>query len=195
MWVWHIEYYANPEERDRLIAFCRKEGITRLLVQMHYETDRESGAVRRLRQPEDLAALVRQARGAGIVVEALEGDPQWALRERQGTFWPRLDAVLAWHDSQPPESRLSGIHLDIEPYILPEYKSDQKPRVMREYLELLAEVRKRIEGRGLALAADIPFWYDSRPKDQPDNHILDFNGKEQYLSRHVQDVCDYVAWP
>jgi hypothetical protein len=193
MWVWHQQFYANPGERAQLLEFCKQEGITRLLVQIHYEMDRSTGAVRRLSRPEELAALVRQAREAGIAVEALEGDPQWALRARQGSFWEKFEALLAWNESQPPESRLAGIHLDIEPYLLAEYKSEEKPRVMLEYLELLAEVRKRIDGRGLLLAADIPFWYDSRAKEEPDHHIISFNGKEQYLSRHVQDICDYVA--
>ncbi|HXV74590.1 MAG TPA: hypothetical protein VD713_07660, partial [Sphingomonadales bacterium] len=155
--------------------------------------EHESGNVRRLSRGEDLAALVRLARQNGIAVEALEGDPQWALKERQGTFWPKLDALLAWNDAQPPESRLAGLHLDIEPYLLPQYKSSEKQRVMREYLELLTEVRRKLDGRGLLLAADIPFWYDSRGKDEPDNHIILFAGKEQFLSRHVQDICDYVA--
>lgn len=198
MWVWHFECYGDERERNRLLDFSKEHGITRLLVQMHYEADRSSPDPANsvaIRAPDALGDLVECAGRAGILVEALEGDPNWALLSQQGEFWPKFNAILAWNARQPASRKLAGIHLDIEPYILKQFKSDEKPRVMRDYLDLLAEVGRRLkaENTPMTLAADIPFWYDTREEMDPDNHILEYNGKKQYLSRHVQDLCDYVA--
>jgi len=148
-----------------------------------------------VRAPEALAELVRMAAEQGIVVEALDGDPSWALASGQESFWPKLDAILAWNDQQPADAKIVGIHLDIEPYLLKQFKTDEKPRVMREYLEMLGEVSRRLKARNppLTLAADIPFWYDSRQENESDNCFFEFGGKKQPLNRHVQDICDYVA--
>jgi hypothetical protein len=198
MWVWHFECYGNEQERNRLLEFSKKHGITRLLVQMHYEADRSAAdpanAVT-IRAPDALGDLVERAGESGIVVEALEGDPNWALKSQQGEFWPKFNAILAWNLKQPANRRLAGVHLDIEPYLLKQFKSQEKPQVMRDYLDLLTEVDQRLKSQSppLTLAADIPFWYDTREDTDADNHILEYNGKKQYLSRHVQDLCDYVA--
>jgi len=198
MWVWHFECYGDEQERNRLIQFSKAQGITRLLVQIHYEANRsapDSLTAFTIRAPDALGDLIQKADEAGIVVEALDGDPNWALASEQGSFWAKFGTILAWNEKQPLDRRLVGIHLDIEPYLLKQFKSAEKPRVMREYLELLTEVSKRVKAQDppLTLAADIPFWYDSREEKDPENNIFEFNGKKQYLNRHVQDICDYVA--
>lgn len=190
MWVWNFECYGDPVERDALIRFSKEQGITRLLMQIHHESDGSS-----IRAPDALGELVQKAGEAGIAVEALEGEPGWALASGQGDFWPKIDAIVAWNEKQPSNRRLSGIHLDIEPYLLKQFTSAEKPQLMREYLEMLEKVAKRVkvENPPMTLAADIPFWYDSREEKDPENNSFEFNGKKQYLNRHVQDICDYVA--
>jgi len=198
MWVWHFECYADPQERDRLIAFSKEQGIGRLLVQIHYEADRSSPEPDKklaVRGADALGELVQKAGESGIAVEALDGDPSWALPSEQAGFWPKLDAILAWNQQQPANRKLAGVHLDVEPYTLKQFKSEEKPAVMRGYLDLLSESARRIKAQdvSMVLAADIPFWYDSREEKEADNHFFEYNGKKQPLSRHVQDICDYVA--
>ena len=196
MWVWHFQCYATPSEKDRLIQFCKAQKINLLLVQVHYDEDPQTRFPRGIRDPKAFGDLIQQAKEAGIVVEALEGDPQWALRSGQASFWPKFDVIMNWYKSQPPSRRFAGLHLDVEPYLLDQFHTTRKWDLLRDYLEYLAEVRQRMKQQApsLILAADIPFWYDNHPEDEYlDHNVVEFNGKKKYVSSHVQDICDYIG--
>ena len=195
MWVWRFESWSLPPERERLLAFCSQEKIDRLLVQVHYKLNPQTNVPESVLAPEELGDLIQKANAAGISVEALEGDPEWSHRSGQATFWPKLEAILIWNEQQPRNRRFTGLHLDVEPYLLKEFKSDRKPELMREYLGFLEQVRQRMRQQvpEWTLAADIPFWYDSNPETDLEHCVVEFNGKKKYLNCHVQDICDYVG--
>ena len=197
MWVWHYEAYASPWSRRRLIEFCQAEKITLLLVQVHYRMDRRSKAPLGLRNPAGYGDLIRRAKEAGIRVEALEGDPEWSQPSGQGTFWPKLKVILDWNSSQPPERRFSGLHLDVEPYLLDDFATTHKWELLREYVEFMARARERVKAcdPSLLFAADIPFWYDQYPEeDEYLNHcVVEFGGAKKPVSSHLQDLCDYIG--
>lgn len=73
---------------------------------------------------------VRLLHAEGVSVFALSGEPRWAIHHGPALRWANRVQRLAPFD---------GIHLDVEPYALKQWKSDQQA-VIADYLGLLDEV-------------------------------------------------------
>lgn len=193
LWVWHYEAYSTPEAREKLLSFCQRHGYNRILLQVHLNPDTSS---LRVRNPEALTTLIADSAHRGIVVEALDGAKDMAMRKNQPRTLAILDAVLKFNRTLPKHARLAGIHYDIEPYIMEQWKQGGPTRhiIMRDLLEFYTEVKRRLaeDANGLTLAADIPFWYDN--KVEPDDHcMIEYNGQTKNIQQHIQDICDYVG--
>ncbi len=191
LWVWRREHVVDPAKRAAMLEFCTAHRFNLLMVQARMEKD----SVPTVMADQDAwRALLAEASARSILVEALEGDRAMALTENWPTTLARLDAILAFNRTQPVGQRLAGIHYDIEPYLLPQWKTDQRPAVMEQYLQFLlaANTRLRLDGAGLTLAVDIPFWLDH--KTEPgDSCILAFLGQTKNFHQHIQDLTDYIG--
>ncbi|GIJ66641.1 hypothetical protein [Virgisporangium ochraceum] len=133
-WVWS---WAEPE---RMVAWSRTQGVRTLFVHVDRDARTNGDAARLLR----LRALCDEA---GIRLDALGGEPGWALDH---TY------AFAWRDTVVDLGLFRGLHLDVEPYLLPEWPS---PRAVTGFLDLLDALR----GGNLPLEADVPFWYHTVP--------------------------------
>lgn len=102
------------------------------------------------RDADGTAALVQEARDAGLAVYALAGAPDWAARPARVREWAR--EVL--------ESGLfDGMLVDIEPYVEPRWSDEEGRRALvRGYLRALRAGRRA--AGGLPFHATIPFWFD-----------------------------------
>lgn len=193
LWVWRFDWISTPDARDELLSFCEESGYNLILMQVHLDKDSDPMV---FRDPEGMRALVVDAAERGIAVEALDGAKNMALEEN----WPRtlqiLDAVLTFNETLPDDAKLAGMHYDIEPYIMPEWKEggEKRMKIMQDllafYVQAKAEMKKRAPG--MVLACDIPFWYDHKIEPD-DNCVLEFNGETKNLHKHIQDLCDYVG--
>ena len=187
MWVWHREEVVDAPTRDRLIQFCRDYGITRLFVQVRFDQEGERTA---LATPEAWRALIAAAHAAGVKVEALDGDKAMAFAENRAATLDKLDAVLAFHQSQPAGQGFDGIHYDIEPYLSDRWKKGDEAGVMRDTLETFAIMRAKVRAADAALTIshDIPAWYNAKPNLQ-----FEFNGVTKNFHQHIQDLSDYIG--
>ncbi len=197
MWVWHFEAYSTAEARNQLIEFCKGEKLSVIFVQVHYELDPTTQIPLAMRNPQAYGALIEQANQAGITVEALEGDPHWALKDQRETWWQKFKVIMDWYDRQPSQRRFSGLHLDVEPYLLDGFDTPEKWSILAQYVDYMNEVKIALQKRApkLIFAADIPFWYDNiLNADEYSNHcIVEFNGAKKPVSQHIQDICDYIG--
>ncbi len=139
-WVWN--YRAAIQDSQTMLATCRMQGCSRMLIQMPSLNDEESvwGAYARL------LSLVQEA---GMDALALDGYPE-AIQE------PHLlaDKVRRLLQLVRPGA-LSGIQLDIEPYLLPGFLDDDAQ--LRRYLGTIETIKDAIQGRA-TLSMVIPFW-------------------------------------
>ncbi|WP_213584591.1 DNRLRE domain-containing protein [Paenibacillus sp. J2TS4] len=121
-----------------------------------------------------------------------------------GTAPPYMGALEGYHDravrlmekiinyqlTSEASERFDGVNVDIEPYIMPLFKSDY-PSVQVQYLDVLAKMieRRDTAGVNLSFGPAIPRWYDSS------EHARDitWNGSTKWLSEHIQDISDYIA--
>ena len=163
MWLWETDkIVTNPDEQQRLLTFCKEEGITDLFLQIPYKAKEEKGQWKILWNPLLIRPLISQLHQAGIKVHALDGDPRFALREWHGRVIATLESIILYSRESPPQERFDGIRFDIEPYLLPSFGGVQKEAILKQYLSLLVASQTLTSQADLALGVDIPFWFDAR---------------------------------
>lgn len=187
MWVWRHADLDDAEGHARLIEFCKTHGIGRIFVEVTFTGTWNR---RELASQKELRDLLVRATKAGIAVEALDGHREMSLEKRRADTLHRLDLLLAFQAKLPPEARLAGLHYDIEPYLGERWKSGDEQGVMRETLETMAAIRKKVTAdTGLSLVYDIPSWYDNHP----DTLTIDFDGASKNFHEHIQDLSDAIG--
>ena len=163
MWLWETDkIVTNPDEQQRLLTFCKEEGITDLFLQIPYEAKEEKGQWEILWNPSRIRLLISQLHQAGVKIHALDGDPRFALREWHGRVIATLESIIRYNRESPPQERFDGIRFDIEPYLLPSFGGVQKEAILKQYLSLLVTSQTLTRQADLALGVDIPFWFDAR---------------------------------
>jgi hypothetical protein len=181
MWVWNPRVVLTEASRTELLNFCRSHRIDTLYL-FAYD----------LRPPidRDYRALLRQAHRAGIAVHALAGDPRWGKSQYHSVALEWLKAVEEFNAQSGKGDRFDGIHTDIEVYLLSKSWKEQPAVLLGGYLDLHAELARRIResGQPLHLGMDIPFWFD----DDPSYRIL-WQGKVKLPAQHVLDIADSVT--
>lgn len=188
LWVWPRNVVKNAAERDALLAFCEKNGITRLLVQVHFNKE---ASPPELAYPAEMQDLLSKASEKGIAVEALDGAPEMGLEAQRAKTLAYLDAVLKFHQQQPKGKGFAGVHYDIEPHLSQRWRDGDEKSVSLETLGTMQEIQKHVKAAdpSLLLAYDIPMWFDARG----DGLTVEFNGSSKNLHQHIQDLSDYVG--
>lgn len=133
MWVW------GAPSVDPLIVFAKAHRVSALFVEVRpsVATDGSLAALQRLKSAAD---------AAHIALYALNGDPSWATDHA---------AALAWQHAALATGLFAGTHLDVEPYSLPAWQTDQAGTAS-SFLKLLAALKA---ASALPLEVDVPFWY------------------------------------
>lgn len=147
-WIWDAKRIETQSEE--IIAFAKQNGIN--LIYLHIKPVEVShGAYR---------SFNKQANAAGIKVEALGGDPNWAYEANRESISYLVNWVKAFNSRAAEDERFQGIHVDIEPYVLPDWEKDRE-NIVRQWLEnveyLVVETKK---DSNLPVSADLPFWID-----------------------------------
>jgi hypothetical protein len=152
-WVWDEATVLSSEARRDLLAFARRQGVDALFVHAAKDYDGDRGF-------EALAALVREAARQGASVTLVGGDPAWSLPAHSDEALAfvgraaRLEARLA----AAGLPRASRVLLDVEPYLLPEWRAAPE-RAAGDYLGMVRALRQAGRGVGLDVWHTIPFWF------------------------------------
>lgn len=187
MWVWLHDDLKDDRGRERILSFCKRQGIERIFVELQFTGASEA---RTLAKQHDLKDLIRRAAKAGIAVEALDGHREMSLAICRADTLQRLDQVLAFQKALPKEARFAALHYDIEPYLGDRWKNGDEQGVMRETLDTMAAIRAKVKPEsGLAVIYDIPSWYDRHP----DTLTIEFAGESKNFHEHIQDLSDAIG--
>ncbi|MDA2938490.1 hypothetical protein MYX75_09540 [Acidobacteria bacterium AH-259-A15] len=163
MWLWETEkIVTSPNEQQRLLTFCKTQGITDLFLQIPYEAKEKKGQWEILWSPLLIRPLICQLHQVGVKVHALDGDPRFALGEWHGRVIATIQSIIQYNRERPPQERFDGIRFDIEPYLLPNFGGVQKEAILKQYLSLLVASQTLARQADLAFGVDIPFWFDER---------------------------------
>lgn len=201
MWVYQTEaLLAESPQRTELFEFCRRRHITDLFWQTHYRVDRRTGAPYSctITNATALRGFLRDANGLGFHIHALSGDAAYVLPENHARARARADATIAFNQAAAPAERFAGVHFDIEPHVLPQWKTAdnaQRCRWLTQFVELNAAVVERLHARapGLLYGADVAFWLDKTNADGSAVYPVTFRGKTKDPTKHLLDLIDNLG--
>ena len=119
-------------------------------------------------EPATIATWNAKLNAAGIESQFLMSENSWIFPSNHGGFLDKItDRVINFNAGRPAAEQFDGLHLDIEPQALTDFK-DGTPTLKRDYLNLLrntyAAVRTHFVTNGLPdfpVYADLPVWFDS----------------------------------
>ncbi|QDH20135.1 hypothetical protein [Saccharibacillus brassicae] len=166
-WVWNP--WLLRSSPDELLRFAAANGVKTLYVQI----DPELAAA-------DYAAFIRRASAQRIEVHALDGAPAWATDRRLPEAF--LSWLTGYQNSADMDERFSGIHIDVEPYLLPEWTTGREALLQswKTHMNVVLAGARRLR---LSAEADIPFWF----------HEQALPGETSTLSAWIIDRFDGVT--
>ncbi|MFD5226560.1 Ig-like domain-containing protein [Microbacterium sp. NPDC058342] len=200
IWIWERASYAvvfDETERDKLGAVMDDTATfdsdpirtIYLGVDRYRDTDmlRDSRA--------EVARFVRWAKDRGYQVQAtIAGGTRppyfGALEQYEHFAVAEMEKVLDYNLAVPSDARFDGVNVDIEPYILPQWKEPGTtlPTRWLEVLDALIQ-RRDASGQPLLFGPAVPRWLDTSACCTQ----VTWNGTTKPLSDHVQDMTDYIA--
>jgi hypothetical protein len=146
-WMWNT--YAIWRDKDQTLQYLTQNGINLVYLQVDKEI------------PVDVyRTFIREAGARGIEIHALGGKPYWALPDRQGEMYDFIYWVKAYNNSSRSAERFNGIHLDVEPYVLPQWRYDQDT-VIGHWMDTVSGFVEEVKSDSyLTTGADFPVWLD-----------------------------------
>ncbi|MDG6104080.1 hypothetical protein Daura_12425 [Dactylosporangium aurantiacum] len=127
MWLW------DPAPPDAVAGWAARHSVTTIFA--YYDPRADVAPLTRLRALCD---------DAGITLDALGGEPAWTTDHATALAWARAAAATGL---------FRGLHVDVEPYLLPGWQERQAVLVPR-LLGLLDELARV----GPPVELDVPFW-------------------------------------
>lgn len=157
-YIWRAETLES--EGDEILSFARENGVNLLYVRI----DRE-------RPFSMYRDFVRKAQGEGIEVHAMGGHPVWALAPSKGKILALVDWVKAYNEEAAAAEKFRGVHLDIEPYVMPQWRENRES-VLRQWMGNMQAFISEAKAGGLEASIDMAAWLDNTPTPgQPDTPI------------------------
>lgn len=193
MWIWERASYEavfNEDARDRLGAVMDDtETFNSDPIRTIYLGVDKYDSVDMLRDSRDeVAAFVTWARERGYNVQATVAGgtrPPYlgALEQFEHFAVDEFEKVLNYNLAVPEEARFDGINVDIEPYILNEWKEEDSGGLPNRWLEVLETLMERRDASGLPVLVGpaIPRWLDSSTCCTS----ITWNGETKPLSDHI----------
>lgn len=164
-WVWQAN--SIRDGGDELLANAAKHKINRLYVNVNMNFSTEI-----------YREFIAKATDAGITVEALGGDPSWAIEGREGPMLQLALWVSEYNLAVEAAERFDALHLDVKPYVLPAWNTDASALV-QSWMNNMTVLQKQVEQNGnIQVNVDLPFWLNSytvagkRTTEDADNETL-----------------------
>ncbi|GAA0134337.1 hypothetical protein YSY43_11770 [Paenibacillus sp. YSY-4.3] len=145
-WLWNTKLIETQTEE--LLAFSASEGIHMIYLQISTRVDIPY-----------YKNFIYKANALGIQVHALNGAPNWALESNRSQLTSFMNWIRSYQAMAAEEEQFTGVHVDIEPYLLPEWKNDMNT-VIGQWQSNVQYIVQEAKKMKLPIAADLPFWLD-----------------------------------
>ncbi|MFK2826877.1 amidase [Bacillus sp. B190/17] len=144
-WLWETDLIKN--DMDHTIQFIKERQIQTVYLQYHSQI-----------QNSTYKKFIAAVNKMGVHVYALDGGSDWGMtnQEKEKQF---LNRFIDYQTSAQKKEQFQGIHLDVEPYLLDDWKTNQDERVL-QYQSLIVRMKEAAKHMNTRLGVDIPFWYD-----------------------------------
>lgn len=141
-WLWDATLLSDEQ---RVISFLTDQKFNTIFIQIDETVPQKT-----------YATFIQAARAEHIDVYALGGAPTWGSDQTAPAAF--FDWLTRYHQSH--EESFTGIHVDVEPYLHPQW-SEQQADVLLQFQRFLVDAQTHAATLGLPLEADLPFWFDS----------------------------------
>ncbi|CAH8248241.1 copper amine oxidase N-terminal domain-containing protein [Paenibacillus melissococcoides] len=146
-WIW--DSHIIERDPDKLINFAIDNQVTSVYLQIDADI-----------APAVYKDFIRTAKEKRINVEALAGRPDWAYKSKQDQIQKFIAWVQNYNAAVKTEERFDGLHFDIEPYLLPEWKTANKA-ILASWMDNMSLIEQETRGSGIKIALDVPFWLNT----------------------------------
>lgn len=156
-YLWQTTLIAS--EPDQILSFAKEQGVNLLYLKIDIT-----------RKAAYYQSFIKKANEAGVKVQALGGLASWGLEQNRYKILALVDWVIAYNQSVADAEKISGIHMDIEPYVMPEWKTAEQASIIRQWMgNVEAYIDRAQLDPTLEIGCDIPFWLDKTylPDDPP----------------------------
>lgn len=144
-WVWDTRLIEN--EGEQINDFFTEMNVSKVYLQINNDVSFQS-----------YREFISEMKQINVEVHALDGSPDWGLTNNRAK-----DEFLHWLSSYQqtaePNEQFSGIHLDIEPYLLEAWETQQQ-LLIEQYLAVIKDVGIVAQEMEVSFGIDIPFWFD-----------------------------------
>lgn len=187
LWVWDATAITNAKQREALFEFCAQKNVSIIyqsVGDIFSAKPRAQGDPKHVTAPM-LADFVRAARAKNLQVEALDGDPNFALKEHHAEALGILNKSLDYNKAAAPDARLDGFQWDTEPYVLPAFNAGPEAQraLFEQYLDSMKEMRDAVaKTPNLRLSVCIPWFFDGQER------ALQWNGVTKTPAFHLIDL-------
>jgi hypothetical protein len=172
-WLWNT--YSIWREKDKTLDFLGQNGVNVLFLQI--DEDIPAGIY---------SDFIQEASSRGIEVHALGGAPDWVLPDGQRKLYRFIDWVHTYNNNVRPVERFNGIHLDIEPYVLPEWQKNPDT-LLGYWKDTVSAFAQQVKADShLTVSMDLPVWLDGLKTH-------DKYGRSTTLSSWMMDNLDQVT--
>ena len=194
LWVWNTsEIVVSDTQFQELLRFLQAEDFTRVFLQL--PEGKAPGRVpgELTLDPDKLRPLLASLNRRGIAVSALDGFKNYALPDWHDGVLRTVENIIRYNRESAPLERFSGIHYDVEPYLLKGFTGPRRQAFLQAYLALLEKIASKTNPSHTVFGVDIPFWYDEADELTGKPVPITFRGVSKSASEHVIDLVDEIA--
>lgn len=146
-WLWDTSLISTLENRQAVLQFAKEQSIGRIYVQVNPDVAKNT-----------YRAFIQEAAQAGIQIHALDGAPNWIRSDQQQYIVSMVKWVKDYNASVLENERFSGIQVDIEPYVLPEWHNERDVTVSSWITAMTLFTNEVKHDSTLTVSAALPFW-------------------------------------
>lgn len=171
LYSWDEDALEAGGEAEALAACIKEAGVKRVYQEFSKES-LEDGAAE---------AFVKRLKKQSVEVFALFGAEEWARDKKGETVIKTMRRVARYNEGKSRSARITGVMVDVEPYLLDEWDEGSRARrkLMENYLSSMEAAYAYAEEHDLELWLCIPNFYDT--------------GFEDILESLISDACDGIA--
>jgi hypothetical protein len=148
-WIWDTELILTEPKQIMDFAITQKINLIYLQIDTSF-------------RDASYSAFIKLATEKGIEIHALGGDPHWVLPSEQKKLKSLVGWVKDYNRKVSAQEQFRGVHIDMEPYILPDWKKDRS-KIVKLWMEAIRIYTAAMKDSGLTKGADVPFWLDGIP--------------------------------
>jgi len=194
LWVWNTsEILASKGLQQDFLRFLQGHGFTRIFLQLPEGKIGGSTPGEITLDSEKLRPFLANLKRGGTAVLALDGFKDYALPAWHEGVLRTVENVIRYNRESERSERFSGIHYDVEPYLIKGFAGPRRQAFLQGYLELLEKISAKTKPSQTLFGVDIPFWYDAADELSGKPVPIMFRGVSKPASEHVIDLVDEVA--